>query len=855
MKRAHPLTRVLTGFSSLLVIGLLLLFWGRVLVNVRDQSPVVDEPVHLARAVAYWRTGDLRLQRGHPPLSHALSGLFLVLEPDLPSPADLKGWDNASRTTVAHHLLLKPGRPIERVLFLGRWPVLALGLVLAALVARWASELFGPGGGLAALLLCTFDPNILAHSSLATTDLPVTCLMYAACYAFSRWLDRPAAGRLLLAGLMLGMAWGAKLSALVLVPVLGLVLVWHVRGSVGRPSARCEYSRQAIGLWGWLTRFAAVLGVGVLTLWVVYRFEAGVYSPIGTWVVMPTHWSTLRRLWQHQAGGHRAFFMGQLSSEGWWYYFPVLFLIKTPLSSLVLLVVAAVTAWRMRRRACSHLYPLTRGLPTPCERKRGGTLRVLAAGLGWSPVMIVFPVLYFAVSMASRIDIGYRHILPVVPYVVMGAAAVFSPLLKAPVRGGGLHRFRWRGVALAGLVGWVMLSSLWIHPYYLAYFNALVGGPDQGYRYVVDSNLDWGQDLKRLKGYLDERGIERVKLSYFGSAKPEGYGIEYDPLPMPPPSSPSDFSPFNPEPGVYAISASNLQGVLLEEPDVFDWFRHRQPMDKVGYSIFIYEVTERFEGRWAAVCYGPAPALEGDQIREMLGGSDLRTAYFDCRSSWVYPAGTAPGWYVIPGVTDGPTVVPAYCDDTQVIFHGRRSSEGMGLTIYGGEGAGSESVHWPHPLTLAALEGSDRQPQFGDVARFLGYEIELATSASVDTVDGDDLILRTYWEVLKRPDFPMSVMAHLVLVGEAEALLVGTADGLSFPVENWQEGDVFAQMHFFALPSGLAASVDPSVDTVDGDAAEYIFNVGLYRLDTMERIPPAGFEADHLILGPVGRHK
>jgi len=389
-----------------------------------------------------------------------------------------------------------------------------------------------------------------------------------------------------------------------------------------------------------------------------------------------------------------------------------------------------------------------------------------------------------------------------------------------------------------------MLSSLWIHPYYLAYFNALVGGPDQGYRYVVDSNLDWGQDLKRLKGYLDERGIERVKLSYFGTAKPEGYGIEYDPLPMLFSSSPSDFSPFNPEPGMYAISASNLQGALLEEPDIFDWFRHRQPVDKIGYSIFIYEVTERFEGRWAAVCYGPAPALEGDQILQMLGGSEVeigRTAYFDCRSSWVYPAGTAPGWYVIPGVTDGPTVVPTYCDDTQVIFHARRSSKSMGLTIYGGEGAGSESVH------LAALElqspmgeglpTEPLQPRFGEVARFLGYEIEPARPTP-----GDDVILRTYWEVLKRPEFPLSVMAHLVLVGEAEALLVGTADGLSFPVENWQAGDVFAQMHFFTLPSG-------------GDAAEYIFNVGLYRLDTMERIPPAGFEADHLILGPVGRHK
>jgi hypothetical protein len=591
-----------------------------------------------------------------------------------------------------------------------------------------------------------------------------------------------------------------------------------------------------------------------LTLWAVYRFEAGVYSPIGAWVPMPTHWSTLRRLWQHQAGGHRAFFMGQLSTEGWWYYFPVLFLIKTPLSLLILLVVAVVTAWRMRRRASSQ-----RGLPPLFERKSGG--------LGWSPVMVVFPALYFAVSMVSRIDIGYRHILPVVPYVVMGAASVFRPLPKAPVstdaakREEGLHRATqlgyyplplwlkgglrpllggsafsglrangcgwWRMVVLAGLIVWAIVSSLWVHPYYLAYFNALVGGPDQGYRYVVDSNLDWGQDLKRLKGYLDERGIERVKLSYFGSAKPEEYGIEYDLLPMPPPSSPSDFSPFNPEPGVYAISASNLQGALLEEPDVFDWFRRRQPTDKVGYSIFIYEVAGRFEGRWAAVCYGPAPALEGDQIGEALGDSSLRTAYFDCRTSWVYPAGAAPGWYIVPGITEGRTVVATYCDETQLIYHSRRSSKSMGLSVYLGEGAGSE------PVRLAALEGSEGEPRFADVARFLGYEIE-----PVRPAPGDAVTLRTYWEVLKRPEFPLSVMAHLVFVGDTQSVPVGTADGLSFPVENWQKGDIFAQMHFFTLPS-------------EGGVTGYIFNVGLYRLDTMERVSPFGFEADHLTLGPV----
>lgn len=803
-----------------LFIVLLWLFWGRVLVNVRDQSPTMDEPFHLVRGVAYWRVGDLRLQYEHPPLSHALSGLFLALEPDIPSPADLKGWDRASPIDVARHLLQEPGWPIGRALFLGRWPIVALGLVLSALVGRWAGELFGRWAGLAALFLCTFDPNILAHSSLITTDMAVTCLTCAACYVFSCWLDRPTSTRLLLAGLILGLAWGAKLSALILLPVLGLLLLWHVwrGGAVTAP------------LWDLLVGFAAILGVSILVLWALYRFESGVWPLVGAWVPMPTHWDSLQRLWQHQTSGQRAFFIGQLSDAGWWYYFPVLFVIKTPLPVLILLLVAVVIAWPKKPSFLADKI-----LSRAPGDTRSNALFVQKGKTRF--LIVVFPALYFAVSIASKINIGYRHILPVVPFAVMGAAAAFHYLLIAPVPGGGTRRSRWYNTPIAHwllligcclLVLWMALSSLGIHPYYLAYFNELVGGPDQGYRYVVDSNLDWGQDLRRLRAYLDERGIDRIKLSYFGMARPERYGIEYDPLPMPLPSSPSDFSPLNPGPGVYAISASNLQ--LLEDPDVFDWFRRRQPTAKIGYSIFIYDVVDQLAGQWAAVCYAPVPALEAGQIRDALGNPDLRLVYFDCRSSWVYPAGTAPGWYVIPGATDGPTIVPAYSDETQIVFHGRRTSKRLGLTVYWGDGAGGQ------PARLAALAGawSPRpysQPQFGDVARFLGYEVDPAIPAS----DGP-LTLRTYWEVRNRPDFPLSVMAHLV---DAQGVPLAVADGLGFPVENWQKGDIFAQTHIFALPSSHSP------------ALSYSFNVGLYRLDTMERIPPAGFGTDHLILEPI----
>jgi len=734
-----------------LVVVLLWLFWGRVLVNIRDQSPTMDEPLHLIRGLAYWRAGDLRLQFEHPPLVHALSGLLLLAEPALPSPATLEGWEHGTCLDVAHALLQLPGLPLDRALFLGRWAVLALGMVLVTLVGHGTGELTGSWTAVAALFLITFDPNILAHSALLTTDLAVTCLMYGSCLAFFRLAARPTIGRAITTGLILGLALGTKLSALLLmlVPLLTLAREHRPRNLL-------------LGL-------VVAPSVALFTLWAVYRFEVGIWPSLGIRLPLPTYWDNLLHLWQHQSFGQRAFFLGHVSNRGWWYYFPVLFLIKTPLSTLLLFGWALVRL--SLRRECRLL------------------------------MLLVLPLLYFALAMVSRINIGYRHILPVIPFIISIAATAFRPA----------GRSRPLLYLSSALALWLALSSLSVHPYYLAYFNEAVGGPERGYLYAVDSNLDWGQDLKRLKVYLDEREIKRVRLSYFGMARPEYYGIEYDPLPMPPPAPPADFSPLNPEPGIYAISASNFW--LLEEPDIFDWFRRRRPEDKVGYSIFIYDVPERVDGRWVGVCFAPVPAFEEDMVREWLGRTNLRFFYFDCRSAWVYPASAAPGWYIIPGETEGPTVVSAFLSPQDIIFQGHRTSQRLSLTVYLGTGAdgGPAGVTPPYPLST--------EPCFGNVACFMGYGVER----------GERLLLRSYWRVQGRPEVPLSVMAHLV---DAQGVPLGVADGLGFPVENWQVGDVFIQTHVFPPLSGIP----------------HFVHVGLYRIDTLEHLPLVEGGGDHLVL-------
>jgi hypothetical protein len=250
-----------------------------------------------------------------------------------------------------------------------------------------------------------------------------------------------------------------------------------------------------------------------------------------------------------------SFLLGQRGTTGWWYYFIVTFLVKTPLSLLILLA----------------LTPL-------CLRKLWQANPIAL------PFLLVPVFLYFGVASWSRFNIGHRHILPILPFLIVVISALVPWVL---------HRRAFEKVGLAIAAGWFLVSSVSIFPDYLAYFNELAGGPENGYKYLVDSNLDWGQDLKGLKRYLDQQGIRRLWLSYFGTASPAYYGIVYNYLPsywIVRPNMDTEPTPY------VAISATNLQGVYLpvfgQDPKRFEAFKHRQPIAKIGYSIFLYRLDQ-----------------------------------------------------------------------------------------------------------------------------------------------------------------------------------------------------------------------------------------------------------------------
>lgn len=529
-----------------LALVLLMLSFGLALTSAIQKSPTMDEQNHIARGAAYLGTGDPRLSIEHPPLVNVLSALPAHLLLELRLPLD-EWWEAGEWYHFADNFLWRVNQDPDRIVFLARLPIIGLGLMLAALVFRWASARFGPWGGLLAAAFCALDPNILAHERLSTTDVGGTFFVFLAAYALWRAFRRPSIYQVLWAGLAMGLAFAAKLLALLFGPILALaILLDALPGGPGR--IRRALSRVGIVL--------VVTSLALLVVWAAYCFQVGSLEEGGISVPAPPYVRGIQAILNFASGGRPGYLLGQLNTEGWWYYFPVAFAVKTPLAILTGLLLATLAM--LRRPSRDDLF-------------------------------ILFPpLLFFLTLTAARLNLGYRHLLPMLPFLAVHLAR----LVHSP------HPLVTPSPCLpVALVLWLALTAACIYPHFLTYFNPIGGGPENGWRILADSNVDWGQDLKGLRAWMDREGVERVRLSWFGSAYPEVYGIVYDPLPgvgfgshfelwSDPP-----FTRDAPEPGIYVISANNLVGIALPDPDLYAWFRARPPNDHVGYSLLIYRVT------------------------------------------------------------------------------------------------------------------------------------------------------------------------------------------------------------------------------------------------------------------------
>lgn len=537
-------------------------------------SATWDEPQHLSAGYAALAARDFRVDPEHPPLVRLWAALpvrFMrksALNTAAINVTTPTQWVTAPLFAFSHQLLYVDG-DADRQLYAARFMILLLGLVLGALVFFWAREWLGPGPAIAALAAYTLEPNIAAHASLVTTDLGVTCFVFAAVYALWRLCRNPTPLNASAFVLLFVAAQLTKFSAILLGPIVVFLLGIAV---VGTRTLR------------WRTACGIALGAAVATfagVWLVYDLR---YAPSGNagwlfrfqddpivrqrlpslaaiigWIdghqLLPNAFSQGFLLGQAKAQSREAFLAGHYSTTGWWYYFPVAFLIKTP-SSLVLLSVAGLVVCVVRR-----------------------------ASLGAAnAAFVVLPIVAFmTVAMVTPLNIGLRHLLPIYPFCTLLAAAAVTALSSSR---------RGRTVLAVAAAVWALELGR-TYPHNLAFFNQFVGGPANGHRYLVDSNLDWGQDLKGLKRWMAERGVDQIGLAYFGTADPSYYGIRYTPLPDTglfaggPPVPPR-------LPGWVAVSATILSGAYGDDRSrvFYQPLRDRQPSATIGYSIHLYWVEQ-----------------------------------------------------------------------------------------------------------------------------------------------------------------------------------------------------------------------------------------------------------------------
>lgn len=555
-----------------LAAAALLLYFFLALNSLVGDSPTMDEQNHIARGLAFLRTGDPRLSLEHPPLINSLSALPLLTMPELRLPTDHPSWERREGWyEFADLFLWQYNRDAPHIVFLARLPIVFLGMALALTGYRFARRLWGGAAGLVTLGLLLFEPNLLAHGRYATTDLGGILFTFLATFALWRLWQTPerwAWRRWGAAALAVGLAFGSKLSALGFAPIWALLALLPLYPAGPRGAGRAALLR--------LAQLALAGLAALVVVWAIFGFQWGPFQFAGPELVslnsrsgpMPTFWAGVEQIARLGGGGRaQSFLLGRFSDDGFPAYFPVAFAVKTPLVVLALILAAAVLLLRDAR-----------------TRRRA--LFLLVAGGA-----------FFALTMFSALNIGYRHALPALPYLLALAGGLAAPESRRALPRLSAVRLTPARLAAAG-VAVLIAVAVWIHPHYLSYFNPLAGGPANGYRVLTDSNVDWGQDLLRLQAWMDERGVSSVRLGWFGSADPDYYGLAYEPLPgvgrdrffrlwwdVP-------FDPAQPAPGVYAISAGSLWELPLrvEEKRVYAWFRDREPDDHIGYSILIYDV-------------------------------------------------------------------------------------------------------------------------------------------------------------------------------------------------------------------------------------------------------------------------
>jgi hypothetical protein len=533
------------------VILLLAIFVSLAYTSMVRKSATCDEVAHhIPSGYIYLTKHDLRFATDSPPLARYIAALPMLFM-DINLPGEKTFWRREDRGEFAREFFNLNIGKYKDILKYSRTMILMLSMFGGLILYLWTKSLYSKRAGILTLFLYCLSPNILAHARLATTDVVVTVFILLFAYMFWQFLQSPGYGKAVIAGIFFGLALLSKYSALLILPIILVFFFIMVPKQV-------RVKKVAI--------LFLVFGFSsFLTLWAGYGFEVAplladtlraqdkflifkdfcsrfcpfysdtllnkiLYSlpvPLSSYIL------GVLGVIKHGADGHSFFFLGNYYMHGLPCYYIVAFLIKTPLALIIAFLSGVLLAIKKKPKIADYY-------------------------------MLSFITVFFIAASFSKLQLGIRYILPIYPFCFIIAGRFLDISLP--------KRFFYKIFAVLLLI-WYSISSFFIWPDYIAYFNELIGGSKNGYKYLRDSGLDWGQDLPALKEYMDKNGVEQIRLAYHGEGMPETYGINYNEI--------KDKERIAPDKNVYAISVMSL--------DSIQWTKNHKPISRAGYSIFIYD--------------------------------------------------------------------------------------------------------------------------------------------------------------------------------------------------------------------------------------------------------------------------
>jgi hypothetical protein len=555
-----------------------------------EKSPIIDEPAHISSGLSYWATRVFIANPEHPPLLKEISALSLMLAGVRWPKSDLAEALTSGQAEgknlewpLGNNILHDYG--VDRVLFWGRLPLALLGGLLGWLIFWWGRELVGSPAALAALFFFAFDPTMVAHASLVTTDVGVTTFTVLFLFALWRYIERPGWGRLVPCGLALGAVLCTKFNAVFLLPIIPILLAVAIRWPIApdtapappiekkavkaAPNALCpcgsgkryknchgavivaepnlvpsKFKKAAIA-------FAAMCGMAVVVIEALYFFPGDPFLYV----------TGLTRVNANHDPSNLHYLHGQMAATHYLSYFVATYLLKEPLATVILSTAGLVILFRGRYSTLVKWF------------------------------LLLTPLVFLVATTLFADDIGFRYIIPTLPFAYILAGLGLVILFRQP---------DWGRYAAAALCVWVIVAAIGIYPDHLSYFNESAcllespgkigwdGGSSCGIFWLDDSNIDWGQGLKELRQWqVQHAPTQPVRLMYFGTYPPQGYQLNHKRI------EPDDLMP-DPSPGLYAVSAD----VVARDPVLgaaripvgAAWLRTMKPIAIVHHAYYIYDV-------------------------------------------------------------------------------------------------------------------------------------------------------------------------------------------------------------------------------------------------------------------------